>query len=278
MSRVRATLPPFLMLVGLLVAAVAIADETAPPAARQPASGEAKPPPACSSIATDVRAAGLPRMQRLIAEKKPVRIVAYGDSISEVKPGWNGGAKSPAANWAAVLVNRLGDQHPGSDFTLRHFAIGGHNTYEGLGRLDGLEAHAPDLVLVAFGANDCCHHFLEPDETKQALVALVTDIRTRFAADVVVVGTGGDNPRKPFFRHLDATLAAQRAAAAAAGVPFVDVRAAILAATAGGDHWADFHLFADNCHPNDAGHAVWADAALRTIEAGLASPAATAAK
>lgn len=222
------------------------------------------------------RVAGLPRTQRLIAEKKPVRVVAYGDSISEVKPGWNGGAKSPAANWAAVLVKRLGEKHPGSAFTLQHFAIGGQNTYEGLGRLEGLEPHAPDLVLVAFGANDCCHHFLEPAETGQALAAFVADIRKRFAADVVVVGTGGDNPRKPFFSHLEDTLAAQRAAAAEAGVPFVDARAAILAATSGGDRWADFHLAADNCHPSDAGHAIWAEAALRTIEAALASLAAAA--
>jgi lysophospholipase L1-like esterase len=250
---------------GLLLAAIGC---IAMPAA----SIAAEPPKAAGSVA------GLPRTQRLIAEKQPIRVVAYGDSISEVKPGWNGGAKSPAANWAAVLVKRLGEKHPGSAFTLHHFAIGGQNTYEGLGRLDGLEPHAPDLVLVAFGANDCGHHFLEPAETGQALGAIVADIRKRFAADVVVVGTGGDNPRKPFFRHLDDTLAAQRAAAAKAGAPFVDARAAILAATSGGDHWADFHLAADNCHPSDAGHAIWAEAALRTIEAGLASPAAAAAK
>lgn len=218
----------------------------------------------------DAIAAGLDRTRRLIAEKKPVRVVAYGDSISEVKPRWNGGAKTPEANWAAVLVKRLGEQHPGSDFSLRHFAIGGQNTYEGLGRLDGLAPHAPDLVLVAFGANDCCHHFLEPGETGQALAALVADVRTRFSADVVVMGTGGDNPRKPFFRHLDETLAAQRVAAREAHVPFVDVREAVLEATAGGERWADFHLAADNCHPNDAGHAIWAAAALRVIDAALA--------
>lgn len=214
-------------------------------------------------------AALLTRTQRLIAEKQPVRVVVFGDSISEVKSGWNGGAKSPESNWAAVLVKRLGEKHPGSAFSLRHFAIGGENTYEGLGRLDGLGAHAPDLVLVAFGANDCCHHFLEPAETWQAVAAIVAAIRQRFAADVVVVGTGGDNPRKPFFRHLDETLAAQRAAAAEAAAPFVDVRAAILEATAGADRWADFHFNAENCHPTDKGHEVWADAALRAIEATL---------
>lgn len=228
----------------------------------------AAPPPAALAAGRD-DAAPLPRTRRLLAEKRPVRVVAYGDSISEVKKGWSGGATSPEANWAAVLVRRLGEKHPGADVSLRHFAIGGQNTYEGLGRLDGLEAHAPDLVLVAFGANDCCHHFLDPAETGQALAALVADIRKRFEADVVVVGTGGDNPHEPFFRHLDATLAAQRAAADQAGALFVDVREAILAATAGGDHWAGFHLGPGNCHPNDAGHAVWAEAALRAIEAVL---------
>ena len=30
------------------------------------------------------------RTRELIAAKRPVRVVFYGDSISEVKPGWNG--------------------------------------------------------------------------------------------------------------------------------------------------------------------------------------------
>ena len=209
----------------------------------------------------------LARTRRLVAEKKPVRVVAFGDSISEVKPRWNGGAKTPEANWAAVLVKRLGEAHPESAFTLRNFGVGGENTAEGLARLDGLADHAPDLVLVAFGANDCCHHFLEPDATARALADLVAGIRTRYGVDVVVVGTGGDNPRKPFFRHLDETLAAQRKAAEQAGAPFVDVRKAILAVTAEGERWAEFHLAADNCHPNDAGHAVWAEAVASTIGA-----------
>lgn len=208
---------------------------------------------------------GLPRVRRLVAEHEPVRVVVYGDSISEVKKGWSGGASAPEANWAAVLVKRLGELHPGSTFHLDHFAIGGQNTADGLARIDGLGPLAPDLVLVAFGANDCCHRFLEPEETRRALVTLCREIRERHAADVVVVGTGGDNPRQPFFRHLAETLAAQRAAATEAGVPFVDVRAAILAATDEGARWAEFHFDAGNCHPTDKGHEVWASAALAVI-------------
>lgn len=217
---------------------------------------------AASAAEPDV---GLARVRRLVAEHEPVRVVVYGDSISEVKKGWNGGASAPEANWAAVLVKRLGELHPDSTFSIKHFAIGGQNTADGLARIDGLEPLAPDLVLVAFGANDCCHRFLEPAETKQALLTLCREIKQRHAADVVVVGTGGDNPLAPFFRHLDETLAAQRAAAAEAGVPFVDVRAAILAATADGKRWAEFHFNPGNCHPTDKGHEVWAAAALAVI-------------
>ena len=39
------------------------------------ASIAAEPPKAAGSVP------GLPRTQRLIAEKKPIRVVAYGDSI-----------------------------------------------------------------------------------------------------------------------------------------------------------------------------------------------------
>ena len=41
--------------------------------------------------------AGLPRVRRLVAEHAPVRVVVYGDSISEVKKSWSGGASAPGA-------------------------------------------------------------------------------------------------------------------------------------------------------------------------------------
>ena len=208
----------------------------------------------------------LPRTRHLLAQRKPIRLILYGDSISEVKKGWNGGAKTPEANWGAVLVKKLQAAYPGSAFSVHHFAIGGQNSYEGLGRLDGLEPFKPDLVLVAFGANDCCHHYLLHEETKLALSTLAAEIQKRFGADVVLVGTGGDNPLKPFFQHLDETLKAQKEAAAEAKVPFVDMRAAILKASDNGQRWAEFHVNAENCHPTDKGHEVWAETAFQLFQ------------
>jgi lysophospholipase L1-like esterase len=209
----------------------------------------------------------LPKTAKLLNEKQPLRLVMYGDSISEVgrTPSWHGGATAPERNWGAVLARRIGATYPAAAVTVQHFAIGGQNSYEGLGRLDGLRPMAPNLVLVAFGANDCGYHFLLPEETKLALVSLVRGIQQRYGADVVLCGTGGENPRQPRFRHLAETLAAQCEAANEAGVPFVAVRDAVLNATQGGERWADYHLGVDNCHPNDAGHEVWADGAWQVI-------------
>jgi lysophospholipase L1-like esterase len=209
----------------------------------------------------------LPRVQQRIAEQRPIQIVLFGDSISEVgrSPKWNGGASEPVANWGSQLVQLLASEYPHSIFSVAHFAIGGQNTYEGLGRLDALAPFNPDLVLLQFGTNDCCFHYLLPDETKLALTTMATEIRNRFDADVVIMSTGGDNPLKATFRHLDETISAQCQAAAEANVPFLDMRAAILAATEYGRQWSDFHLSADNCHPNDKGHQVWAQAAFAAI-------------
>ncbi|MEI6519200.1 MAG: SGNH/GDSL hydrolase family protein [bacterium] len=215
--------------------------------------------------ANEIKPVLLPHIQQLIADKKPIKVVIYGDSISEVKKGWNGGAKTAEDNWGSVLVKRLGTAYPDSAFTVSFFAIGGQNSYEGLGRLDYLEPFKPDLVLIAFGANDCCYHYLVPEETQLALTTMASEIRKRYNADAVIVGTGGDNPLKPFFKHLDETLAAQKTAAIDAKVPFVDIRSAIMTATDGGKNWADYHFNTDNCHPTNKGHIIWAETTFNQI-------------
>ncbi len=209
----------------------------------------------------------LPRTAQRLKDHQALRVVCYGDSISEVgrSPQWHGGATTPAANWGQQLGVLLHAAYPGSEITVLNFGIGGQNAYEGLGRLDALGPLKPDLVLLEFGANDCCYHFLQPAETRLALATLAQWTKERYGADVMIVGCGGDNPLDPFFVHLDDTLTASRQAAADAGVPFVDMRAAVLQATDGGKRWTDFHNGAKNCHPNDRGHRVWAETVLTAI-------------
>ena len=39
----------------------------------------------------------------------------------------------------------------------------------------------------------------------------------------------------------------------------------MLVATGHGACWGDYHLADDNCHPNDQGHEIWADAVFMSL-------------
>ena len=209
----------------------------------------------------------LPITTLRLRRHEPIRIIAFGDSISEVgrSPRWHGGASRPAFNWARRLSGLLKAELPGADIRVFNRGVGGENAEEGLARIDSLRRLKPTLVLVEFGTNDCVHHFLEPQATELALTYLCRELNTGFGADTMLLGTAGDNPLRPTFRHRDETIAATTRAAAATGTPFVDLRSAILAATNNGAGWADHHLDEENCHPNDWGHEVWARAVRATL-------------
>ena len=200
---------------------------------------------------------------------KTVRIVAYGDSISEVgrTPNYFGGATSAEMNWAQQL-GRLLWKGFGKPMDIAHFAIGGQNAYEGLGRLDWLKPLEPDLVLIAFGANDCGFHYLPPEATALAVGSMIEGVRARHQADVLVVAPGGNNPvgDQSKWQHVEETVAALRKVSAEKNAPLADVRATILKETDNGAQWAKYHNGPEDCHPNDAGHGLWARVVFETMK------------
>jgi len=210
-----------------------------------------------------------------LAAKQPVKLVSFGDSISEVgrTPGYYGGASCAAMNWVCQLKDLLANAYPDAEFTVEHFGIGGQNAFEGAGRLDWLGPFNADLVLVAFGANDCGFHYLPPEATAQALTGIIYYTQEVLHSDVILMGMGADNPMKPTMIHVDETLAATRGAAEERGVPYVDVRAAVLSATDNGRRWTDYHNGEQDCHPNDQGHGIWARAVFEVIMRELAESA-----
>jgi len=96
----------------------------------------------------------LPRTLQRLAEKKPLKIALFGDSIST---GCN------ASGWAKtaphqppfqdLLVKNL-ESHYGGPVTLENFAVGGTDTSWGLANIQKVTDAAPDLVILAFGMND----------------------------------------------------------------------------------------------------------------------------
>jgi acyl-CoA thioesterase-1 len=213
----------------------------------------------------------LPHTAQVLREKKSLRIVCYGDSISEVgrSERWFGGATAPERNWGQQLGVLLRAAYPGVEIQVLHFGIGGHNAYEGLGRLDWLKEYQPDLVLVAFGANDTGWHPIPPEATKLALKTLTQWIKERHGADVMLLSSGGDNPQQPNLAHVAETVQGTREAADEAGAGFIDLRAATLRVTENGTRWTDYHNGPQDCHPNDAGHRFWAETVFAAMQAAL---------
>jgi len=220
-----------------------------------------------SLIDTERKHPVLGRTKKIIDDCGTVRIILYGDSISETgrTPGWFGGASCLANNYGHQLASMLREAYPQASFDAINFGVGGQNTYEGLGRIDYLAPLQPDLVLLEFGANDIGFHFLIPEETQLALKTLVEWIRWRHSCDVIVAGMGGGNPLAAT-PDCNPTLAVQRRVANDLGVPFVDLRAAVLAATDNGRRWTGFHQSIGDCHPTDRGHRVWAEAILAVVQ------------
>ena len=210
----------------------------------------------------------LTRMHRRMAEGDTITVVAYGDSISEVgrTPGFFGGASSAAFNWAQQLQGLLRSAYPANTMVVKNFGIGGQNSYEGLGRLDALAALEPDVVIIAFGANDAKFHLLDPAATYLAQKTLVENARYMYQVDVLVVISPLDNPRASLMQHVDDTRAAIRAAATETNAPVIDIHRAMLDATEQGVRWAEYHNGAADCHPNDRGHAVWAETAFAALQ------------
>ena len=244
----------------------------APPPGDQAQAPEPSVEPQPAPVNNERRHPVLDRTRKIIEDGGTVRMILYGDSISEVgrTPAWFGGASCLANNYGQQLAAMLREGYPQAAFEAINFGVGGQNTYEGLGRIDYLAPLKPDLVLLEFGANDAGFHFLIPEETQLALKTLVEWIQWRHSCDVVVVGMGGNNPLAAT-PACDPTIAVQRRVAEELHVPFAHLRTALLAATDNGRRWADFHMDADNCHPNDRGHRVWAEAMFAVIQQNLRS-------
>jgi lysophospholipase L1-like esterase len=82
------------------------------------------------------------------AQRAPHTVVAFGDSIT------HGAAFPEEERWTAVVETRL--RREGHPCRVCNAGIGGNTTAQGLARMEqDVLAHAPMLVLVEFGFNDC---------------------------------------------------------------------------------------------------------------------------
>src|SRR6266568_3027126 len=136
------------VLIALLPARAQTSGPTAAPAALS--SSAAARQPACAVAAEQVRFdRPLPRIGRLLASGKPIKIVAFGSSST-----YGAGASTSAASYPSRLAAELTRRFTGYEITVLNRGVNGDEAADMLARLDtAVIAEKPDLVLWQVGTN-----------------------------------------------------------------------------------------------------------------------------
>lgn len=193
----------------------------------------------------------LSRTRAKLAAGEPLKIVAFGDSITA-----GGDASAPELIFWNRWVEALRRKYPTSRISIKNCATGGDTTVQGLERLKAkvIDEH-PDLVLIGFGMND--HNvpgFGVPlPQFGQNLAEMIARIRRETTAEIILYSAFPPNPKWKFGSHRMAEYAAAtERVARRASCAYADVF----------DNWQALaarkkpeDLLANNInHPNDFGH------------------------
>jgi len=239
-------------------------------------------PPALSSPGASARGAAcaltleqvrfdrpLPRLGRLLATGKPIKIVALGSSST-----YGAGASSSAASYPSRLAEDLARRFPGHDITVLNRGVNGDEIGSMLARLDiAVIAEKPDLVLWQAGTNSVLRDKAVPPHASLLHEGLARLKAT--GADIVLIDP----------QYAPRVLAK----------PNVGGMVSLMAATAKAEHVPLFHRFdlmrhwyeadhlsfetfvsADGLHMNDWSYACLANALGMAIAEAATRPTATA--
>ena len=189
----------------------------------------------------------IPKTLEKIRSGGPVKIVCWGDSVTV-----GGDASSPSKRYSAVFESRLKAKYPGAQITVETIAVGGSHSRQWLWpeRFPGrpgcdwqrIAEARPDLVTIEF-VNDAS---LSPEQVDGVYGE--------------ILGRLGEPERRPYVLAL-------RKFAASHGLALADASA----------RWE--HLWKEGIpyvtllrnginHPDDRGHALFADELMRCFEAG----------
>lgn len=203
--------------------------------------------------------AALTRIREVLASgEKPVRLVAFGDSVTGLYYH-SGGRRA----YGELLGEAIRQIHPQADLTIHNAGRSGHTTANALARIgQDVLVHKPHLVTVMFGLNDVAK--LPIEAYRKNLIEIVRRCRAS-GAEVVLctpnaVLTTPERPLEKVFAYSEVTRAVARELA----VPLCDVHAEMEALKAR-DPEAWRLAMSDEIHPNYGGHRRIAEALARTI-------------
>jgi lysophospholipase L1-like esterase len=145
----------------------------------------------------DENTAFLPRTMEMLKEKKPLKLVFYGDSITA---GWeasgcdeyaidmntleefhNYSHRSPyLPAWTSLVTTALKEHFKYSEITMVNRGAGGSTSFWGYTNVEKLvNPHNPDIVVIAFGMNNLQD---APEKYKDEIMGIITRIRNQHPA------------------------------------------------------------------------------------------------
>lgn len=203
-----------------------------------------------------------------LKNNRKLTIGYFGGSITEADNNGN--------SYRNLVTKWFRDSYPNIEITEINAAIGGTGSGLGIYRCDrDLLAHSPDLVFVEFCVNDSYGSYYSVLATMETIFRKIR--RHDPMTDIVCVIT----TEKSVTDKIDIGIEFEsRSASVAAshhyGIPSIDVGSVLYAEVLknGGDY---LRFTADNVHPNDDGHKIYADCIIRRLSEwadGSASPAA----
>jgi lysophospholipase L1-like esterase len=195
-------------------------------------------------------AAQLPKTLEKLRSGKPVKVIAYGDSITA-----GGEASTVDLQYTPRWIREvLRPKFPKSEITFENGATGGDTTYQGISRLEEkVLSRSPDLVLIAFGMNDNNVGGTPLPKFQENLRSMVSAIRQRTGAEVILLSTFPSHPDWHFNSHqMQSYAKATKDVAAEVNAPYADVFGVWQRVLKRKDPSS---LLGNNInHPNDFGH------------------------
>lgn len=191
--------------------------------------------------------------------EKPVRIVAFGDSVTGIY--YHSGGRSA---YPELLAEALKERHPATEIVVHNSGLSGHTTTNGLARLQQtVLVHDPHLVTVMFGLNDVAKG--TPELYRKNLAEIVRKCRAAGAEVILCTPNAvSETPERPVAK-VAAFAEIARAVASELGVPFCDPHAELEGLrTREPEAWR--LSMSDEIHPNLLGHRRLAETLLARIE------------
>ena len=130
--------------------------------------------------------AGTPRTTEKLKSGKPVKILAIGDSLTDIRHWAN-----REVNWPGILMERLKKEFKHNQIQFRNEAIGGSELTQGmvLARRS-LGDNPPDLITICYGHNDWTNE-MRGQKFKKWLSAAVDRLRrlTKGQSEILLINT-----------------------------------------------------------------------------------------